>query len=587
MKDIFFSRLIFLKKIKMLIKISYHNRNSIRNPSRYHSFPSYLFFNSCILFFSHKRFNFISTHSRPCLSNIFIPHGISCQNSQKIDKSGHDLLIKAGFLRQSSSGIYTILPLALRVQEKIENIIDTSLYKINASKISLPNLSTSYLWKKSRRWDLLGNELFRLKNRRGTEYCLSPTHEEEITNLIATEISSWRQLPLKLYQTGKKFRDEIRPRRGLLRGYEFIMNDLYTFDKSKEDALQTYKLICDTYKEIFSKLELPIVMAEANNGNIGGDLSHEFHIIFSCGEDTLIICKSCGYISNEEFTHVKLKFQIPFKLENCNCFYIKDINDIIIGIAYVPIDREINLLLVNKMMKSINSEIFTITPNTDVKRGTKNHYKNEIIHILDENFNPNSFTYPNHLKCFRNRLITASIIKSRKKDLCYKCSKPLISQKSIELAHTFYLGTKYSSALSATFTSEKDNNILPIEMGCYGIGISRILSSIAEINKDDKGLIWPITIAPWKAVIISTSDLDHMLYKVYDMIFCYFEKDSIIIDDRKNKGFIWKMKDSDLIGFPYTIIIGRHWKETGELEIQIRKTGEKIFVKPENIKNII
>lgn len=419
------------------------------------------------------------------------------------------------------------------------------------------------------------------------EYCLSPTHEEEITNLIATEISSWRHLPLKLYQTGKKFRDEIRPRRGLLRGREFIMNDLYTFDKSKEDALQTYKLICDTYKEIFSKLKLPIVMAEANNGSFGGDLSHEFHIIFSCGEDTLIMCKSCGYISNEEFILVKSKFQIPFRSENCNCFFIKDINNIIIGIVYIPIDQKINPLLVNKVMKNINSETFTITQGNGLKREAENHYKDEIIHILDENFDPNSFTYPSHLKGFQNRLITASFTKSRENNLCYRCSKPLISQKSIELAHTFYLGTKYSSALSATFTSEKDNSILPIEMGCYGIGISRILSTVAEINKDDKGLIWPVTIAPWKAVIISTSDLDYMLYKVYDMIFCYFEKDSIIIDDRKDKGFIWKMKDSDLIGFPYTIIIGRHWRETGELEIQIRKTGEKILVKPENIKNII
>ncbi|KTW26980.1 proline-tRNA ligase [Pneumocystis carinii B80] len=567
--------------------INFYNKNYIKKPSEYLVFSLNLFFNSYTLFFSHKRFNFTSSHSRPCLSNIFIPNTVSYQNPQKIDKSGHDLLIKAGFLRQSSSGIYTVLPLALRVQEKIENIIDTSLYKINASKICLPNLLTSYLWKKSRRWDLLGNELFKLKNRRGIEYCLSPTHEEEITSLISAEISSWRQLPLKLYQTGKKFRDEMRPRRGLLRGCEFIMNDLYTFDKSKEDALQTYKLICDTYKEIFSKLELPIVMAEANNGNIGGDLSHEFHVIFSCGEDTLIMCKSCGYVSNEEYAHVKSKSRIPFRLGDCNCFYIKDMNNIIMGIAYVPIDREINLLLLNKIMKNINSETFTIIPESDTGNEAKNHYRNEIIHILDENFNPSSFTYSNHLKCFQNRLITASITKSKENDLCCRCSNPLIFEKSIELAHTFYLGTKYSTALSATFTSEKDNNILPIEMGCYGIGISRILSSIAEINKDDKGLIWPITIAPWKAVIISTSDLDHMLYKVYDMIFCYFEKDSIIIDNRKNKGFIWKMKDSDLIGFPYTIIIGKHWKETGELEVQIRKTGEKIYVKPENIKNII
>ncbi|KAG5518447.1 hypothetical protein PMAC_002842 [Pneumocystis sp. 'macacae'] len=534
--------------------------------------------------------NFVSIiikgHQRSLLSNTFIPSDIFYQDSKKI-KTGHDLLIKAGFLRQSSSGIYTILPLALRVQEKIEKIIDKFLYKINASKISLPNLLTSNLWKKTKRWDLLGKELFKLKNRKGVDYCLSPTHEEEITNLIAKEILSWRHLPLKLYQTGKKFRDEIRPRRGLLRGCEFIMNDLYTFDKSKQDAIQTYELVCNTYKEIFSEFGLPVIMAEANSGNIGGYLSHEFHTLFPLGEDTLIICQSCGYVSNEEFALAKQKHQISFKLENCSCFYIKNASNIIIGVAYIPIDCEINVLFINRIMKNITSETITITFKDNTEYETNDYHKSEIIHILDTNFNLDSFIYPNYLKKFQNKLITACIIKAKENHLCYKCSQPLKSKKSIELAHTFYLGTKYSSVLSATYASEGNKGVLPIEMGCYGIGVSRILSSLAEVNKDDKGLVWPITIAPWKAVIISSSDLNHLLYEVYDMIVYYFEEDSIIIDDRKNRGFVWKMKDSDLIGFPYIIIIGKHWEKTGELEVQIRKTGEKVFIKLENIKNIV
>ncbi|KAG5437809.1 hypothetical protein PCANB_000523 [Pneumocystis canis] len=573
----------------MAIETYFQNNLSVKTKLTYHIFLPYLLFNSYNSTFCHKYIRFISNHQRPCLSNIFIPNGVSYQNPFKTE-TGYDLLIKAGFLRQSSSGIYTFLPLALRVQQKIENIIDKSLHKICASKISLPNLLMSNLWKKSKRWDLLEKEvynliiskhihfvqLFKLKNRKGTEYCLSPTHEEEITNLIAKEISR------------RKFRDEMRPRGGLLRGYEFVMNDLYTFDKSKQDAMHTYELVSDVYKEIFSKLELPIVIAEANNGNIGGHLSHEFHIIFPCiGEDILIMCQSCGYVSNEELASVKPIFPISFKFENCNHFYIKNINNTVIGIAYIPIDREINILLVNNLMKNITSETLTITLKNNIKNEIKDHYKNEIIHILDINFNPKSFTYPNHLKYFQNNLISASITKAKENDLCHRCSQPLKSKRSIELAHTFYLGTKYSSTLSATFISEKDNNILPIEMGCYGIGISRILSSLAEINKDDKGLIWPITIAPWKAIVISSSDLDHVLYNVYDMIIHYFEEDSIIIDDRKSKGFIWKMKNSDLIGFPYIIIIGKRWKEAKELEIQIRKTGEKIYIKPENIKSVI
>ncbi|CCJ29619.1 unnamed protein product, partial [Pneumocystis jirovecii] len=418
---------------------------------------------------------------------------------------------------------------------------------------------------------------------KGIEYCLSPTHEEEITNLVAKEILSWRHLPLKLYQTGKKFRDEIRPRRGLLRGCEFIMNDLYTFDKSKQDAIQTYELICNTYKQFFSELELPVIMAEANSGNIGGYLSHEFHILFPSGEDSLIMCQSCGYVSNEEFALIKQKHQIPFKLENCNCFYIKNMDNMIIGIAYIPSYCEINTVFINRIMKNVTSEIIITTLKDNTNYEIDDYYKNEIIHILDTNFNPDSFIYPSYLKKFKNKLITAFIIKAKENDLCYKCSQPLKSEKSIELAHTFYLGTKYSSILSATYVSEENKDVLPIEMGCYGMGVSRILSSLAEINKDDKGLVWPTSVAPWKAVIISSLDSDHILYKVYDIIVCYFEEDSIIIDDRKNKGFVWKMKDSDLIGFPYIIIIGKHWKETGELEVQVRKTGEKVFVKPENI----
>lgn len=259
----------------------------------------------------------------------------------------------------------------------------------------------------------------------------------------------------------------------------------------------------------------------------------------------------------------------------------------VIGMIYIPNDQEFNTFLITKIMKNITSEILTIIPKSNIKNDTENNYKNEIIHILDTSFNPESFTYPTYLKHFQNKLITATIIKKEGNYICCKCSQPVKSQRSIEVAHTFYLGTKYSSALSATFISEKDNSILPIEMGCYGIGVSRILSSIAEINKDDKGLIWPAIIAPWKAVIISSLDIDQMLYEVYDMIAHYYEEDSIVIDDRKNRGFVWKMKDSDLIGFPYIIIIGKRWENAGEIEIQIRKTNEKIFTKPENIKNII
>ncbi|KAG4304331.1 hypothetical protein PORY_002306 [Pneumocystis oryctolagi] len=545
---------------------------NIKNKLKHPSFFLHSLFNFYDLFrYNHSRF--LSNNQRSLLSNVFVPSNVLCQDFKEI-KTGHDLLIKAGFLRQSSSGVYIILPLALRVQKKIEDIIDESLYKINASKISLPNLLVSDLWKKSKRWSLLGKELFKFRNRKGIEYCLSPTHEEEITNLVAKEISR------------KKFRDEMRPRRGLLRGCEFIMSDLYTFDKSKQDAIQTYELVCNTYKEIFSKFELPVIMAEANNGNIGGYFSHEFHALSSSGEDSLIMCLSCGYTVNKELALIKPNSRIQYRLENCNRFYIKSINNTVVGIAYVPFDREINTIFVNKIMKNANLNISNIVLEKKTKE-TEYHYEDEIIHILDTSFNPDSFVYPNYLKGKQNKLMTTTIVEAKENDLCHKCSLPLKFQRSIELAHTFYLGTKYSSALSATFVSEKDKDLVPVEMGCYGIGVSRILSSLAEINKDNKGLIWPATIAPWKIVIISSSDLDYLLYNIYDMIVHYFEKDSIIIDDRKNRGFVWKMKDSDLIGFPYTIIIGKHWKEKNELEVQIRKTGEKIYIKPENIQSVI
>ncbi|CAG8567772.1 11171_t:CDS:2 [Racocetra fulgida] len=330
--------------------------------------------------------------------------------------------------------------------------------------------------------------------RQASDFCLAPTHEEEITQLVANDVFSYRQLPLRLYQTGKKFRDEMRPRAGLLRGREFIMKDLYTFDVTEEAALKTYEEVNEAYKKIFTRIGLPFAVAEADTGIIGGTKSHEFH--FLSPEDSILSCIRCGYTSNEE------------------C--IRDINN-----------------------------------------GCPVCYRNSITSHDSGNFHP------------------------------------LTSNRAIEVGHTFLLGTKYSDPLKATFAPENprhNGELLSIQMGCYGIGISRIIAAVVESSHDSKGIIWPPSIAPYRVCIIPSGDDPEITEKtrsLYDFLTseCDGLNGEILIDDRMNLTFGYRMKDAELLGYPWLMIIGKKFLESGKIEIHERHNNQRRYLEFDEIKN--
>ncbi|KAI7872999.1 hypothetical protein BDF14DRAFT_1716514 [Spinellus fusiger] len=387
------------------------------------------------------------------------------------DKS-HALLLKAGFIRQSSSGIYSLLPMGLRTIEKIENIIDEEMQAIGRSLESEDHYKDPYSWKRTGRWRGAQGEFFRLKDRKDSDLLLAPTHEEEITQLVASELRSTKQLPIRLYQIGRKFRDELRPRAGLLRGREFIMKDLYSFDATLQDAYSTYEEVTLAYKAIFGRLGTPFVVAEADSGNMGGSKSHEYHLVSSAGEDTLLTCTGCGYTANEELAVAHLK---------------------------------------------------------------------------------------------------APLLKER--------ITPLSSVKAIEVGHTFYLGTKYSSALNCGYKTPASPDKVPAQMGCYGIGVSRLLSAVAEVHCDDRGLVWPFSIAPYRLCIIPTHDKNTEFQTLANQIYDQLKtvellKKEVTIDDRKS-GFGSKMKDAELIGYPYIAVVGQKTLSYQSVEVHKRTKGEK------------
>ncbi|PKC08898.1 prolyl-tRNA synthetase [Rhizophagus irregularis] len=525
-------------------------------------------------------------------------------------------MIRAGLIRRSSSGMYSLLPLALRSLDKIERIIDFEMTSIGAQKLSLSILLSASTWKQTGRWKSAGSELFRLKDRKGSEYCLAPTHEEEITQLVGHEIASYRQLPLRLYQIGKKYRDEMRPRYGLLRGREFIMKDFYTFDTSEEAALRTYEEVLIAYKNIFNKIGVPFVIADADSGNIGGTKSHEFHFLSQVGEDMILTCSNCGYSANEERAYGSL----PLTKQAGNGvnkkpifnFGISKNNRLIIcilGSGYV--------LNVFKLKAAASENSFEdIQIVNDIKDIQINNNFNEIDIYIDITFQTN---LPDLELFLSNKLFDENIyklIQSNKHiitmhhgdfhntspgDGCPICSmssvshnNPLIGHNAIEVGHTFLLGTKYSEPLKATFAPETPQNmgeLRPIQMGCYGIGISRMLAAIIESSYDEHGIIWPSSVAPYRVCIIPNSDeplIQQATRNLFDLLTSISHElnGEVLIDDRTNLSLGYRIKDSELVGYPWMMILGKRFLESGRVEIHERRTRKILDVNFDEIKNI-
>ncbi|KAF2276181.1 prolyl-tRNA synthetase [Westerdykella ornata] len=550
---------------------------------RTHSRPSQL-----------RAYSRVSEHPRQRLSKFWTPTGLlqtepkdhNAPNQkgglQKDDSAS--LLARAGYLSQVQSGIFHMLPLGLRVQNKLETLIDKHMDSIGAAKTSLSSITTEALWKKSGRYST-NSELLRIKDRRKSGFLLSPTHEEEITTLVAASLKSYKDLPIRLYQIGRKYRDERRPRNGLLRAKEFMMKDLYTFDYTHETALETYKAVRTAYNNLFRELGIPFIVAEADSGNMGGKLSHEYHFVHPSGEDKIWICDQCEYVANEELAEHKTEAR-PFTDVMVFTAISADHKtriSIHVGVdqpkdSYDSIhwDHLLNPHALRKAAENLNIDLATgLEPDT-LRKLLEN--TTSTIDIYD-------IRLQNHIPEATHSPATRDILAIEPGDACPKCENGHLSQvPGIEVGHTFHLGTRYSEPLNAVVATPNNTEKVPVHMGCHGIGVSRLISAVAAMTYDERGLNWPPGIAPYEVVVIPGSGIES---KDGEEVYDSFKGAGldVVLDDRADKNLGWKLKDADLIGYPVIVVLGKTWKSEagGKVEVQCRRLGEKKLVEKDEV----
>ena len=467
------------------------------------------------------------------------------------------------------------------MQNKIESLIDKHMTGLGASKVSLSSLSSEELWAKSGRLEKgRSSELLRLEDRKGAKYLLSPTHEEEITNIVANAVHSYKELPLRLYQVTRKYRDEPRPRQGLLRSREFLMKDLYTFDVTEDAARQTYEQVRKAYAAFLNELKLPYLTAAASSGNMGGNLSHEYHLASGNGEDTIIKCDSCDHAINEEIyiarpdKHtIRVSDGSPIATEA----YVSKDRQKLCHVHYPKETGEPNIYAIKDVWSDVDpgvqgaDAIAAFEGATNKTAGPRAH-----VNILDQRL-PLNYALPSENtslsgeELFSTALSPAKVLltKARNGDPCPSCKDGHLElHQAVEIGHTFHLGTRYSKPLSASVL-DANNNSVPIQMGCHGIGVSRLIGAIASLLADRSGLNWPLAISPFQVAILPGPDADgNNTQTMHDRF-----ADSVIDDRDRPLG--WKLNDADLVGYPVVIVMGRRWKKDHIVEVQCRRLGVK------------
>jgi len=538
----------------------------------------------------------------------------------------HKLMLRAGLVRKLSAGIYSYLPLGLRVLNKIITIVREEMDKIGCQEVLLPALHPASLWQETGRWEAYGDDMFKLVDRKKSPFGLGPTHEEIITDLVRKEVKSYRQLPLLLYQIQTKFRDEPRPRFGMIRGREFLMKDAYSFHSDDKDAEETYHKFYDAYTQIFRRCGLKFQIVEAESGLIGGSFSHEFMAFSPSGEDIMVSCHKCGYAANLEKAECgitpKSKVQTPKteKLELVNTPGMKTVEEVsnflkiqpsqlIKTLIYKADGKVIGVLILgnsqvneSKLRNLLGAkELLLATPETIEKvtkapvgfTGPVGLKDVSLIADLSIQIKTNFVVGGNKIDThYLNANVDrdfkvdkfADIKIAQENDPCPKCSAGNLNiHPGIELGHTFKLGTKYSVAMGATFLDDKGAE-KPIIMGCYGIGVSRMIAAYIEQNNDERGIIWQPNIAPYKVLIlpINVSDIEQRSFaeEIYELL--RQEKIEVLLDDRDERPGR-KFTDADLIGIPIQIIIGAKTKSSGKIELCYRRTKEKIFESREDL----
>ncbi|MDX4026063.1 proline--tRNA ligase [Aliarcobacter skirrowii] len=555
-------------------------------------------------------------------SKLFIP--TTKETPSDATLPSHQYLIKGGFISQNGSGIYDFMPLGKIVLEKIKKIVKEKMDEAGALEVQFGFVTPLTLWEESGRDLTMGSEMLRFKDRKGGSFVLSPTNEESVVNMVKNRVTSYKDLPLHLYQINTKFRDEARPRFGLMRGREFLMKDGYSFHSSEGDLVREFNLMEEVYKKIYTKLGLDFRVVEADSGAIGGSGSKEFHVLANSGEDTIVVCDSCSYAANIEAAKREAKKYIfesgdLKKVETPNCTTIEDLANFLI----VSKEQTIKAVIKKAIFKEKAKIVVFFVRGSDELEETKAQNSIDALELIDavEDEIKESglvagycglvdlpkdtiFVVDSELKdskamvCGANEagyhlvnvdLTTienikyADLITVQEEDICSCCGGKLSYTKGIEAGHIFQLGTKYSKAMNANFLDE-NGKAKPFIMGCYGIGVSRLVAAVIEQNHDEKGCIWTKSTAPFMVDIIVSNSKNEDETKVGEDIYQSLKKLGIetILDDRVNARFGFKMGDFELLGFPYAVIIGKKLSD-GLVELVNRKTLEKVDVKVEEI----
>ena len=533
----------------------------------------------------------------------------------------HRLMLRAGMIRKLASGIYSYLPYGLAAIKNVEKIIREEMNRAGAQEVLLPMVQPAELWQETERWEKYGRELLRFKDRKDHDFCLSPTAEEVITDLVRRDVRSYKQLPLNLYQIQTKFRDEIRPRFGLMRAREFIMKDAYSFDADEAGAEISYQAMYEAYHRIFRRCGLKFRAVAADTGAIGGHASHEFMVLAETGEDQIAICPQCDYAANVELAEARPpsssaeeERELPLekvstpgvhRAEEVAAFLGVSLNRLVKTLIYVADGRPVAVLIRGdhelneiKLKKALQAERLEMAPAEIVEKvtgapvgfagpvglkidiiadravaGLKNFVTgaNEAEkHYLNVNLGRDFPSPP-----------TADLRNVVSGDPCPQCGAPLEILKGIEVGHTFKLGTKYSQAMGATFLDAQGKE-RPLIMGCYGIGVGRTVAAAIEQNHDENGIIFPVPIAPFKVIVVPVNTKDSELLKAAEDIYQDLSaRVSTLLDDRNERPGV-KFKDADLIGVPLRVTIGKRLKD-GLVELKKRSTGETMTLRVEEV----
>ena len=535
----------------------------------------------------------------------------------------HNLMLRAGFIRKLAAGVYTYLPLCLRVLRKVERIVRQEMVASGAQELLLPIVMPAELWVETGRWAVYGKELLRFKDRHERDFCIGPTHEEAITDLLRNEVRSYRDLPKNCFQIQTKFRDEIRPRFGLMRGREFIMKDAYSFDRDEKSALEAYDVMYEAYKRIFTRCGLSFRAVEAMTGTIGGSKSHEFQVLATSGEDEIVACTKCDYAANVEKAELKppqakgskgksqkgryKKVATPGKKsveEVCEFLKVgpeRLAKTLIFDTDQGPVAgmvRGDHALKEAKLKEAIGVEWCHLAEERTIEEVTKapsgfagplglkipiyaDHAvagmsdfvvgANEAdVHLVDVNLG--DFSVEKFL----------DIRRAQGGDPCPRCGETMEDHRGIEVGQVFYLGTKYSDPMNAAYLDEKGQS-RPIVMGCYGIGISRTAAAAIEQNHDERGIVWPLPIAPFHVELLPLEAKGEVA-KVAERLYADLAAKGVevLIDDRDERAGV-KFADADLIGIPYRIVVGSKGLKDGVVELKERRGGEPVKLKPNEV----